>query len=139
VLSISPTLQLEDPASSTLTYPKKLNLQVLNRTASTVLVTSKEFEVRHPLIGDRRKRSGAKNQFKVEFLIYKLPSGAPDYYQEEVLLKPGANARAWLALDKATKDSDAHDALRTGNVGIWRLGCHWLTEPLEYREYDFQF
>jgi predicted nucleotide-binding protein with TIR-like domain len=136
-VSISPTLQVEDQATSKLTYPKKLNLQVQNRTVSSVLVTSKDFELRGTLNGDPARRSGAKDFFRVDFLLQKVAGGA-DFYGEEVLLKPGGVARAWLALDKGTKDSDAHEALKNGTIGIWRFGCHWLSEPLEYREHEFR-
>ena len=30
----------------------------------------------------------------------------------------------------------ARDALAKNELGIWRFTCHWLTEPLELREYE---
>jgi hypothetical protein len=138
VLTIVPTMQLDDPVTSTLTYPKKLNLRITNSTGSMVAVSSREFTLGSALKGDPSRPAAGKDQFSVEFLVGKNDAGR-DVYRAEVLLKPGEPARAWLALDKDTNDAVAHDALGKNQVGTWRLDCHWLADPLEYRQYVFSF
>jgi len=135
---VVPKLELEDPATSSLNYPKKLTFSVTNSTTSTVLLTSRDFEMGSRLNGHLDRSSGVKNEFRVEFFAYKNSSGT-DIYQPETLLKPGASARAWLALDSTTDDRAARDALAETEVGIWRLACHWLAEPMELREYELLF
>jgi predicted nucleotide-binding protein with TIR-like domain len=132
---VAPKLELADPATSSFTYPKKLALTVTNPSMSAVLVTSRHFEVGGRVNGHADRFSGSKNVFRVEFFAYKDHSGT-DIYQIECLLKTGTSARAWLALDSSTMMRPARDALAKNELGIWRFTCHWLTEPLELREYE---
>jgi predicted nucleotide-binding protein len=137
-VTVVPNLQLADPATSTMTYPKKLAFQITNSETSAVLVASRYFEMAGRLNGHASRSSGSKNKFKVEFLAYRDSSGK-DFYQLEYLLRPGASVGAWLALDSATDDEAAHDALARTELGTWHITCHWLAEPMELRAYQFEF
>jgi len=137
-VTIVPKLQLADPASSKLTYPKKLVFEVTNSETSPVVVTSRYFQMTARLKGHADRSTGAKNKFKVEFLAYTDKSGK-DVYQLECLLRPGASVRAWLALDNGTNDEAIREAFEGTQVGTWRVACHWLAESVELREYDFEF
>jgi len=137
---IVPKLQLEDPATSKLTYPKKLmfNVRISDFETSPVVVTSRYFQMTGSLKGHEDRWTGSKNQFKVEFLMYTDSSGK-DVYRRECLLRPGASVRAWLALDSATDDQAARDAFEARQLGTWRVTCHWLAEPMELQKYEFEF
>lgn len=139
-VTINADFTLEDPATSSLTYPKKFNLRVTNRTSAMVAVRSLGFEAGAAVTGDARLRVGATNEFKLEFLVGKDAAGN-DAYRAEVLLRPGESVRAWLGLDRNTDNALAQDALNRdrGEIGTWHLGCHWLADPLEYREHQFRF
>jgi hypothetical protein len=138
-VTVVPKLLLANPATSSLTYPKKLDLHVTNPESSAVVLTSRYFETTGRLKGHaERSVSHSRNKFKVEFLAYTDKSGK-DIYQLEYLLRPGASVRAWLALDNATDDAVAHEARAATALGRWRITCHWLAEPMELREYDIQF
>jgi hypothetical protein len=89
------------------------------------------------LKGHADQSIGARNKFKVEFLVYN--DKGKDIYHLECLLRPTASIRAWLALDNAIDDQVARDALEKTQVGTWRVACQWLAEPMELREYDIQF
>ena len=130
-------LQLDDPAASKLTFPKKLAFKVTNSETSPVVVTSRYFQMAQSLKGHANQAIGGKNKFKVEFLVYTDKSG--DIYHLECFLRPSASVRAWLALDNATDDQTARDAFEKTQVGTWRVACQWLAEPMELREYDIQF
>ncbi len=132
-------LLLANPATSSLTYPKKLDLHVTNPERSAVVVISRYFEITGRLKGHaERSVFDSRNKFKVEFLAYTDKSGK-DIYQLEYLLRPGASVRAWLALDNATDDAAAREARAATALGRWRITCHWLAEPMEVREYEFDF
>jgi hypothetical protein len=137
-VSVVPKLELADPATSGFMYPKKLAFRITNPETSAVLVTSRYFEMAGPLNGHADQYIGAKNQFKVGFLAYTDKSGK-DVYRLEHLLRPSESVRAWLALDSAIHDEAARDALAKSQVGTWRVSCHWLAEPMELRQYDFEF
>jgi hypothetical protein len=107
---VVPKLELRDPATSKLTYPKKLSLEISNSETSPVVVTSRYFQMTGPMKGHADRSSGAKNKFKVAFLVYTDKSGK-DIYQRECLLRPGASVRAWLALDSGIDDAAARNAL----------------------------
>jgi hypothetical protein len=136
-LTVVPKLQLDDPAASKLIFPKKLALKVTNSETSSVVVTSRHFQMAERLKG-HADQSIAKNKFKVGFLVYTDKSGK-DIYHLECFLRPGASVGAWLALDNATDDQAARDAFEKIQVGTWRVACQWLAEPMELREYDIQF
>lgn len=137
-VTIVPSLELADPSTSPLTYPKKLTFRVTNPSASAVLVTSLEFEMGRRVRGHSDKLGRSPNAFRVEFLAYRDVSGR-DVYQAETLLRPSASARAWLALDSATDDTTARDALAKSELGTWRYSCHWLAEPMEVRKHERPF
>lgn len=137
-VNIAAKLQLADPSTSSLTYPKKLVFRVTNSSTSAVVITSLEFEMGARLKGHSDRAGGSPNCFKVEFLAYKNASGK-DVYQAEILLKPGASVTAWLAMDNATDDAIAWDALSKSELGTWRYTCHWLTEPMELRKHEDRF
>ena len=137
-VTVVPKLQLADPATSKLTYPKKLKFDVTNSETSSVVVTSRYFEMTEPLKGHADRSADARNRFKIAFLIYTDKSGN-DVYRPECLLRSGASVTAWLALDSATDDQRARDALEQGRVGRWSVSCDWLAEPMERRKYDFKF
>ena len=137
-VTVVPKLQLADPATSKLTYPKKLKFDVTNSETSSVVVTSRYFEMTEPLKGHADRSAGARNRFKIAFLVYTDKSGN-DVYRPECLLRSGASVTAWLALDSATNDQTARDALKQGRVGRWSVSCDWLAEPMERRKYDFKF
>src|SRR5437899_919098 len=86
-VTVEANLQLADPATSTLTFPKKLNFRVTNPETSPVVVTSCYFEMAGPLRGHADRSAGSKNKFKVEFLDYKDNSGT-DIHQPELLHCP---------------------------------------------------
>ena len=133
-----PKLELADPVTSGFMYPKKLAFRVTNPETSAVVLTSRYFEMAGRLKGHADRYGDSKNKFKVAFLAYTDKSGK-DVYQFEHLLRPGESVRAWLALDSGTDDQAARDALAKSQVGTWRVSCHWLAEPMELRQYDFQF
>jgi len=139
-VKVIPRLELDDPTTSSLTYPKKVAFAVTNPTSSPVLLTSREFEMGALLKGHPSRSTGPK-QFKADFYAYtrfvEINKPGVDVHLPDILLKPGTSARAWVALDNATDDAVAADALAKSEVGIWRLTCHWLAEPMELREYDF--
>ena len=136
-MTVVSKLQLDDPAASKLTFPKKLAFKVTNSETSPVVVTSRYFQMAERLKGHADRSIGAKSKFKVEFLVYTDKSG--DIYHLECFLRPSASVRAWLALDNATDDQTARDAFEKTQVGTWRVACQWLAEPMELREYDIQF
>jgi len=147
-VNIGARLELHDPLSSTLYYPKKLVFRVQNPTNSMVLVTSCDFDMGERLKGHPERCNSGNNRFRVEFVAYAQPAGCKgkdagcagkDIYLPEILLKPGAAATAWLALDRATDDSEARDAREKKQIGTWRFTCHWLTEPMELRTYEVPF
>jgi hypothetical protein len=72
----------------------------------------------------------------VPFLVYSSPK---EIYQRECLLRPDASVTAWLPLDNATDDKAANDARAANQVGTWRITYHWLTEPMESREFELEF
>lgn len=135
---VVPRLELADPVTSGFMYPKKLAFRVTNPETSAVVLTSRYFEMAGRLKGHADRYGDSKNKFKVAFLAYTDKSGK-DVYQFEHLLRPGESVRAWLALDSGTDDQAARDALAKSQVGTWRVSCHWLAEPMELRQYDFQF
>jgi hypothetical protein len=123
---------------STLTYPKKLAFRVTNSSTAAVFLTSCDFEMGSRLKGHPDRSTGRVNAFKVEFFAYRNSSGK-DVHQTDALLKPGMSVRAWLALDSATDNAVARDALATTEIGMWRFTGHWLGEPMELREYELRF
>jgi hypothetical protein len=137
-VSIVPKLELADPATSGFMYPKKLAFRITNPEASAVLVTSRYFEMAGRLKGHAGQYLGSKHQFKVPFLAY-TDKSRKDVYRIEHFLKPSESVRAWLALDSNTEDEAARDALAKSQVGTWRITCHWIDEPMERRQYDFEF
>jgi hypothetical protein len=137
-VSVVPKLELADTATSGFTYPKKLAFRITNPETSAVLVTSRYFEMAGPLEGHAGQCIGSRNQFKVPFLAYTDKSGK-DIYRIEHFLRPSESVRAWLALDSGTEDNAAQDALAKSQVGTWRVSCVWLAEPMELRQYDFEF
>src|SRR4030095_13309642 len=115
-VTVVPKLQLEDPAASKLTFPKKLAFKVTNSETSPVVITSRYFQMAERLKGHADQSIGAENKFKVEFLVYTDKSGK-DIYQRECLLQPSESVRAWLALDNATDNQAARDAFDKAQVG----------------------
>jgi hypothetical protein len=112
-LKISARPKIED-VSKGLTFPKKLDFRIHNPTTSGVLVTSLGFTVGRVVTGDSRLRAGAKNQFKIDFLVVK--EGGQDIYRPEAILKAGESVRAWLGLDPNTDDTLFREALSTGTT-----------------------
>jgi hypothetical protein len=112
---VVPKLQLDDPAVSKLTFPKKLAFEVTNSETSPVVVTSRYFQMAERLKGHTEQSIGGKNKFKVEFLVY--TDKGKDSYHLECLLRPSASVRAWLALDNATDDQAAREAFKKTRWG----------------------
>jgi hypothetical protein len=131
-------LQLLNSSTSSLTYPKKLVFRVTNPSTSAVVIKSLEFDMGAHLRGHPDRAGESSNCFKVEFLAYKDASGK-DVYQAEILLKPGATVTAWLAMDNATDDATARDALTKQELGTWRYTTYWLDEPMELRKHEDRF
>jgi len=137
-VSMLADLELDNPATTKLFYPKKLAFQISNPTSSPVVLTSHHFKMNGQLAGHRKRRSTAAGEFKVEFFLYKNSNGK-DVHDPTYLLQPAKSCRAWLALDDSTDDAKAKQAFANKQIGTWRLSCRWLTEPMEERECNEQF
>src|SRR6516164_8766683 len=108
-VTIVSTLQLADPTTSKLTYPKKLRFCVTNSATSPVVVTSDFFQMTGPVKGHPDRWDGPNDNFKL-FFFFKQKT-AYEIYQRECLLRPDASVTAWLPMDNATDDKVANDAL----------------------------
>jgi hypothetical protein len=129
-------LTLKQASAPNLVWPVKVQLRVKNATAAPVTLQSLAFQFANarPARNDYVLGGRVHN---VAFRRWIAPGGKNhDQYHEVVVLYPGEEVEAWIALDASYTDEELRTLQDRKEIGTWRYRTTWHQEVP--RTYDHE-